>query len=479
MSTPTNFYKNAAYAYAKEFGLDSVLDNLHAYQVATGDRSTKVFEGCDKDNTGLESNGQDAVKGSKNINTHATDCKRSKFLQRDGIRSHKASVPGSRNSSGEHVFPFETQGVPLQRQSPKGKVTSLLGFEPYEKIEESQSDTPRILETTIVEQNIQIEEGELEPNPTKTSNGVVRWRSDQRFAPPGEPTCVNCGRYGAYICDQTDDDVCSIECKEEVLQAEVEERAQMAKAAESSFISLTTPKGALELPEMEPQHWDYEKLRWKNRHSSLTTYRCWKCRRPGHLPKDCTASIGIPCPSPANPTQYQVHPENDPGKELMTAELRSLYRRCKQIESAASSAECHVCGCRSNLAMCLDCSSIYCDSAGHLTGHMRENPSHQQLYSYKLHRLVKCCKRTCGVTNLNDLFSCQHCLSKAFDRFYSMYNATWKGAGLKFVCNAICCDDHFDWHRMNCPNSDVGDSGNLVSTDRSNLKGGQFSEFLF
>lgn len=36
---------------------------------------------------------------------------------------------------------------------------------------------------------------------------------DQREALPGEPRCVICGRYGEYICDETDDDICSLECK--------------------------------------------------------------------------------------------------------------------------------------------------------------------------------------------------------------------------------------------------------------------------
>eukprot|EP01018_Ginkgo_biloba_P034718 Gb_22571 [translate_table: standard] len=40
---------------------------------------------------------------------------------------------------------------------------------------------------------------------------------DQREAVPGEPRCVICGRYGQYICDVTNDDVCSLECKEAVL----------------------------------------------------------------------------------------------------------------------------------------------------------------------------------------------------------------------------------------------------------------------
>lgn len=40
---------------------------------------------------------------------------------------------------------------------------------------------------------------------------------DQREALPGEPKCVVCGRYGEYICDKTDDDVCSLECKQSLL----------------------------------------------------------------------------------------------------------------------------------------------------------------------------------------------------------------------------------------------------------------------
>ncbi|KAL8112387.1 hypothetical protein AgCh_019915 [Apium graveolens] len=40
---------------------------------------------------------------------------------------------------------------------------------------------------------------------------------EQREALPGEPRCVICGRYGEYICDETDDDVCSMECKQILL----------------------------------------------------------------------------------------------------------------------------------------------------------------------------------------------------------------------------------------------------------------------
>ncbi|KAM6963081.1 putative ATP-dependent RNA helicase DDX59 [Aplochiton taeniatus] len=42
---------------------------------------------------------------------------------------------------------------------------------------------------------------------------VISFRKSQRWPEPGEPVCVICGRYGEYICDSTDNDVCSLECK--------------------------------------------------------------------------------------------------------------------------------------------------------------------------------------------------------------------------------------------------------------------------
>ncbi|XP_059196451.1 probable ATP-dependent RNA helicase DDX59 [Centropristis striata] len=51
------------------------------------------------------------------------------------------------------------------------------------------------------------DEEEEEEEPVKS------FRKSQRWPEPGEPVCVMCGRYGEYICDSTDNDVCSLECK--------------------------------------------------------------------------------------------------------------------------------------------------------------------------------------------------------------------------------------------------------------------------
>ncbi|KAI9208483.1 P-loop containing nucleoside triphosphate hydrolase protein [Polychytrium aggregatum] len=42
---------------------------------------------------------------------------------------------------------------------------------------------------------------------------VALFSYQQPWPQPGDPLCCVCGRYGAYICDVTDHDVCSLECK--------------------------------------------------------------------------------------------------------------------------------------------------------------------------------------------------------------------------------------------------------------------------
>ncbi|NXI16500.1 DDX59 helicase, partial [Irena cyanogastra] len=54
---------------------------------------------------------------------------------------------------------------------------------------------------------------------------IKSFSKSQRWAEPGEPVCVVCGRYGEYICDKTDEDVCSLECKaKHLLQIQANEK---------------------------------------------------------------------------------------------------------------------------------------------------------------------------------------------------------------------------------------------------------------
>ncbi|KAH6812371.1 P-loop containing nucleoside triphosphate hydrolases superfamily protein [Perilla frutescens var. frutescens] len=58
---------------------------------------------------------------------------------------------------------------------------------------------------------------------------------DQREALPGEPVCAVCGRYGEYICDETDDDICSLECKRSLLSQSAKSKASYAQPSSTKL----------------------------------------------------------------------------------------------------------------------------------------------------------------------------------------------------------------------------------------------------
>jgi len=73
---------------------------------------------------------------------------------------------------------------------------------------------------------------------------------------------------------KTEDDLCSLECKQEVLQLRAANRIKFsAPEADISFAAPSTPSGALQLPEEETDKWDYKKNRYNYRHTSLSTFR--------------------------------------------------------------------------------------------------------------------------------------------------------------------------------------------------------------
>jgi len=247
----------------------------------------------------------------------------------------------------------------------------------------------------------------------------------------------------------------------------------------------------LNVPELKPDEWHVANARYVKRLSSMSTYKCWKCSRIGHLPEDCTASIGVPAASLSDPFHYTTL--ENPNKDdkhggIYTPVLRKMYSRCKLVAKKAAGAKCSICAAKSNLAFCFDCDADVCDDKGHLLDHLRDNPSHTRLYSYKLQRQIKCSKSTCEEMDIYNLFQCPSCLSKCFDRHYSIVNATWSGKGLHQIPNALACEEHFQWHYMNCDNTSQ-DLSALHLLDRDKFEdaqltsleypSGQVSEFFF
>ncbi|KAF8412413.1 hypothetical protein HHK36_000377 [Tetracentron sinense] len=470
-STRTNFYKNPSFAYNKDFSLSSVLQNLRAYNVATGNAPPieEPRSGDDK-KVSRKRGSNRRPKQDRHVGNEP---------EIDGPLSHQSYIE-KRRQILLLLFQFNA------RFCTYNSCVYIICRKEVRSSQVYQELTSDVLctSTSAVESLVQYESDEstsleeCEGNDVPSSDHVdevdrVKNRSEQRFPVPGEPVCVVCGKYGEYICNETGDDICSMDCKAELLQHKDPEGPS---SNHDSRICLSRSKGALQMPKLEVDSWDFDQHQWTKKSSSLFTYKCWKCQRPGHLAEDCLVTT-FNSQSPSSKCS-QV-PVGSKKSSSISRDLLALYRRCHQIGKSLSTATCNTCRCSSSLAMCLDCSAILCDSAGHLNEHIVAHPSHQQFYSYKLKRLVKCCKSTCTVTDIKDLLACHYCLDKAFDKFYDMYTATWKGAGLSVIWGSICCDEHFTWHRMNCLNADVEDSAHIIRRHAQRDKCVELSDFIF
>ncbi|NXG34031.1 DDX59 helicase, partial [Dromaius novaehollandiae] len=96
-----------------------------------------------------------------------------------------------------------------------------------------------VANTSLGKDNQNTDEDSSLEEPIKSFSKLQRW------AEPGEPICVVCGRYGEYICDKTDEDVCSLECKaKHLLQAQEKKKKlksdQLMKAESQAETLLDT-----------------------------------------------------------------------------------------------------------------------------------------------------------------------------------------------------------------------------------------------
>ncbi|CAB4005309.1 Hypothetical predicted protein [Paramuricea clavata] len=204
--------------------------------------------------------------------------------------------------------------------------------------------------------------------------------------------------------------------------------------------------------------------------TALTTYSCARCNRRGHLTDHCTI------PQTAMENYHQPSVKNVSHR---SADVQDLFLQCRQLKRSKN-VSCSDCGNTSNLAFCFECRLTLCDGRGHLIEHLLNFPTHTKLFSHKLQKLLKCSNSSCNVVNINELLVCPQCLSKIFDKQYSLINATWSNRGLQAITNVLCCEEHFHWHRMNCYSS----SAEFLFSRENLLKlqqqgDGLLSEFFF
>ncbi|KAK6935191.1 Zinc finger, HIT-type [Dillenia turbinata] len=377
MGSRTNFYKNPSISYKRDFNLSSVLQNLRAYNIATGNASP--FD-----------------KPPPEPTHEASDNRKRRRHER------LLQPPEPNRKVQEHDGPMSHQDYIKKRRQRGFNFGSKSGDKSISDLEEKQVSSNLDQADAVTER--------------------VKSRIEQRFPLPGEPICVVCGRYGEYICNETDDDICSIDCKTELLKGRIVDALQKPSNEHSLVVASSGPKGISEIPMTGEDTWDYDRHRWSRRRSSLCTYECWKCNRPGHLAEDCLVST-------SNAQSQEALGQNK--FNHITRNLLGLYKRCHQIGKNSSAANCNACRSSLSLAACLNCSAILCDNAGHLNEHVMAHPSHQQYYSFKLKRLERC--------------------------------GTFDNLG----------------HRINCLSADVDGSAYIIQKHRQGNKHVQLSDFIF
>lgn len=139
--------------------------------------------------------------------------RRSKPTQATAASSSKEIVYSAGNNSGE-IDTLSLKSGPSAIAETGGHNAQTLDVSSNNPIaHHEQSECSLGDESSGVVSKTDYTVGSHESDSDDSDEPVLSFSKEQRWPVPGEPVCVVCGRYGAYIVDRTDDDVCSLECK--------------------------------------------------------------------------------------------------------------------------------------------------------------------------------------------------------------------------------------------------------------------------
>lgn len=439
--------KRPAYMYAKGFKLDKFLGNLQGYKIATGQVSKDEFKDVSKK-----------------------------------YGSDEGAVFGAliTNASGN----FLNEGIKREKQAKKRR--RKIRKPNMDKIEDATPESNSSSEPLPLGEPLSIPAALLAYEGCSTSND-----DDSKMYKSGSSS-------SSSSCSGSDDGVGDVDffglsSKQEKSRLENSTNKTSGESSnEETSVRLVSQTNQDRLrchqkikAERQPIVWDSTQLKFNNPISTLSSYKCWKCSRVGHLPHDCTVQISNSLQGSSINTGQGGEGVEDYRKQknskgsYYSKSLKEYFKRCQKLRESTD-VKCSDCGGRSNLAYCFECGLTLCDGRGHLIDHLLEYPTHTKLYSYKLQRQVKCCKSICEVVDARELLMCSSCLDRAFTSHYSMINATWSRTGLRLIPNALACDQHFQWHRMNCANPTGEPLVTREKLESSQARGeGLLSEFYF
>lgn len=140
------------------------------------------------------------------------------FVPRSVIRRPKQSQTNSKNAASKTLEQTSVVSHKSQGDPSLSTTSSSVDFSPTDSYTPQQSSPHQLQNESRAPLDQSVSDGH-ESDSDDSEGGssddepVLSFSKQQRWPGPGEPVCVVCGRYGAYIVDRTDDDICSLECK--------------------------------------------------------------------------------------------------------------------------------------------------------------------------------------------------------------------------------------------------------------------------
>ncbi|XP_030832306.1 probable ATP-dependent RNA helicase DDX59 [Strongylocentrotus purpuratus] len=164
------------------------------------------------------------VDGSRKVQTHSSQSCRSPPLPKgDTSENENEETFHRKTSERTHTQSHENKLERLQQLSDRisSQVSVMKGNQSTGHRESltpaKPSSDPVVNDESMSyrdQEDVQHDVKESEnPESDEEPRPIVSFSKNQRWPDENEPVCVVCGKYGEYICSQTEADVCSLECK--------------------------------------------------------------------------------------------------------------------------------------------------------------------------------------------------------------------------------------------------------------------------
>ncbi|KAJ1390125.1 hypothetical protein SESBI_37741 [Sesbania bispinosa] len=219
MGTRTNFYKNPSISYNKHFSLSSVLENLRAYNIATG--NAPPDDQPHPVPTASVKRRRDHRPPQSREDDHDDDpssMSHSDYIQKRRQNHFSCSLPFLNIVLLKEVASSQNHDRLELTEDVLGNPNSALPLVDYASDEGTSAECEEThtlpnsgpsLSASDEDTSAECEETHTPPNSglfpsaghKKEFNGV-KSRNEQRFPVSGEPVCLICGRYGEYICNE-------------------------------------------------------------------------------------------------------------------------------------------------------------------------------------------------------------------------------------------------------------------------------------